>query len=346
MIGDTPVFNNVTDVGTFSGGGANGIWSWSVAMELKSRGYEMEMVGGSSTGCIVAFLYAKEFYEEADKLYRLTYEQGSRNIFEPGIAAIKKGKIDINWLKAIPAVFRIKKVKSLMTNKGLYETFLKLEKMKPGFAKPMFFNTTSLAAGKGYQHSSEDFKGNPEALAMALTASTSMPGILPWWDVNGFKTLVDGGTTDGLPFSQMFARMEPGRDYQFWNIMCNPIDLLPANELTNAAQILGRSAIVMLNKSMVSELNRTNDKNNVAKVIWPATEEIDKIALELQGEERGKLLAISDTLRKFLGYRYMPIHNLIYSGNRGVFEFTMESYEDQIQTAKRDVEAFLKANQL
>jgi predicted acylesterase/phospholipase RssA len=326
----------ITDIGTFSGGGANGIWSWTVAMELMNTGYGMEMVGGSSTGCIVAFLYAKGFFEEADQLYRKTYEEGSRNIFEPGIASIKKGKIDINWLKAIPNVFRIRKVKSLMTQNGLYETFMMLQKKKPGWDMDMFFNTTSLATGLGTQHSVRDYEGRDEELCRALTASTAMPVFLPWWDLEGYKTSMDGGITDGLPFRQMFARMIYGQAYRFWNTMCNPIDMLPANELQNIAQIGGRTLSVMMNKCLTSELGRTQDKNDVAKIIWPITEKLDAMGLT----------NIADELRGSLGYKYMPIHNIIYTGSRGTFEFTMDSYYEQIETAKKDVKNYLANNKL
>lgn len=332
MLADTLIqHEDVIDVCTNSGGGANGIWSWTVNNELEDAGYEMEWYGGSSTGALVSFLRAKGLREEGDKLYRLTYEQNAKNIFEPGIAAIKGSKLDINWLKAIPAIFRLRKVKSLMTNKGLYDTLLALQKAKPEFTKPMFFNTTDLTSGRAVQHSSEDFKGRDEALCMAITASTSMPGIMPWWEFDDYKAAVDGGTVRGLPIDQMFERMERGKAYRFWNIMCNPIDMMPAIELKNAAQIIGRSAGVMLNSNLVSALKRTQDKNEVSKVIWPISDKLEAMGL----------LDLATELRDKLGYKNMPINNLIYSGSRGVFDFTMESYYEQIETGKKDVKNYL-----
>jgi len=321
----------ITDISVASGGGALGIWSWRTAMGLHNSGYQFEMIGGSSTGCIVAFLYAKGFFEEAEKLYKLTYDEESRNIFEPGIAKVKKGKLEIAWIKAIANVFRIKHIESLMTNNGLYDTFMILQKKKASFDIPMFFNTTSLITGEGVQHSSEDFIRKPTDLCAALTASTSMPGILPMWDYASFKSMSDGGLVSPLPLGHMFARMDPNKPYRFWNIMCNPIDILPKEDLDNVAKVAGRAVNIMLNKILRETIGRTEDRNHASKTIWPIAEELDTLGLT----------EIADKLRAALGYKYMPIHNIIYSGTRGVFEFTKESYEEQILTARNDVDKYL-----
>jgi predicted acylesterase/phospholipase RssA len=335
MLADVPVpHEDIIDVGTISGGGADGAWAWTATNELADSGYPFEMVGGSSTGCLVAFLIYKGYREEGDRLYKLTYEEGARNIFEPGIGQIKNGKFDVRWLQLVPKVFGLRKVKSLMTQDGLYETLLKLEKRKPGgVLDDMFWNTTSLATAIGTQHAASQYKGKPEEMCRALTASTAMPVILPWWDLEGFKTSMDGGITDGLPFGQMFDRMQPSKAYRFWNIMCNPMDMVPMEDLQNIFQIAGRTLDIVLNAAMVAKLKRTQDKNDVAKVIWPIADEIEAAGLP----------DIANRLRAQLGYKYMPIHNIINPSGRGVVDFTVEAYNEHVSTAKKQVAAYISA---
>jgi len=333
---------SVINVGTISGGGAIGIWAWDTAMNIQRAGYKFEMIGGSSTGALVAYLISKGFFEEAELLYRLTYEQGSRNIFEPGLAKISDGKLTVSWMKILANVFKLKNVPSLMTNKGLYNILFELQKKKPGFDIPMFFNTVSLQSGKSKQHSSEDFKGRPADLCAAITASTSMPGIMPAQNFGEYKIVVDGGVTNGLPFKEMFQRMEPGKSYRFWNIMCNPIELLPMDELVNAAQIIGRTVTVMLNEILKGDLELTEDRNKTAKIIWPISEELDRLADAGMADEDAKAVrAIANRLRSALGYRNVPIHNINYSGGRGIMEFTMASYNEQRDTSRNDVLKYL-----
>lgn len=344
---------DVINVGTVSGGGAIGIWAWRSVMGLHNSGYPLKMIGGSSTGCIVAYLYAKGFFDEAEALYKPTYFNNARNIFEPGIAKIEDGKIKFDFWQAFLKVFKIKNVKSLMTNKGLYDTFLALEKKKPQWGDTdMFFNTTSLQTGINTQHVAKAYIGRSEELCKLLVASTSMPGILPWWDTSEYKVSMDGGITEGLPFRPMFMRMDPTRDYRFFNVMCNPIDLLPADQLTNGAQILARTVSVMLNQILKGNLDRTEDKNSVAKIIWPVSDSLEKLLPIFEDLKSMGLTGYSDTLhtevstaisvlRQALGYRNMPIFNMIYSGNRNVFEFTPEAYNEMQITAENDIKSIL-----
>lgn len=325
--------HDIVDVFSCSGGGARGIYSFTAANELADRGFDPEWLNGSSTGAITSFLLAKGLREEGERLYKLTYESGSKNIFESDMAQVKDGKMKLAFWGSVSKIFKLKKMKSLMTNRGLYETFLALDKMKPGFEKQMFFNTAILQTGEAKQHSVLDFKTS-EDLCMALTASTSMPVILPWWNYDGYLFSMDGGTLSPLPVDQTFARMERGKDYRFWNIMCNPEEVVPADNLVNFFQIGGRALDLMLNRILKLQKGRTQDKNYVSKTIWPIAEEL----------ERRGIQDIADLLREALGFRNMPIHDLVYPGKRGVFEFTMESYYEQIEDGKRVVREYFEAN--
>lgn len=330
------------NIGTASGGGAIGAYAYRTIMGLHNSGFPFEMGGGSSTGTIAFYMYCKQFFDEGAKLYPDTYDQFARNIFEPGLAKLDQGKIKINWFKALPKVFNIKSVHSLMTNKGLYEIFLALEKKQPNTPVPMFFNTVSLKTGKGSQHALSDFP-TPELRAAALTTSCSIPGIFPLRSFGEFELCGDGGITDGLPFRQMFMRMQPGKDYQFFNIMCNPLELMPADQLTNIAQIIGRTVSIMLLEILKGDLERTVDRNEIAKIIWPITDRLEKLIPVIEALEDGLAADVLHTelteairiLRETLGYRHMPIHNLVYPDHRGVFEFTPESYHEQIASADK-----------
>lgn len=341
-------------IGTASGGGAIGGFAFRTIMGLHNSGFEMIMGGGASTGTIAMYLYLNEFFEEGATLYPKTYDEFGRNIFEPGIAKLDSGKIKIAWGEALKRLFNIKSIQSLMTNKGLYETFLALEKKRGDRrVKPMFFNTVSLRKGTGEQH---DLFTLPTAedRAAALTASCSIPGMFPLKKFAGFDFMGDGGITDGLPFAQMFARMKPGQDYEFFNIMCNPLQLLEKADLQNIAQIIGRTVSILLLEILKGDLQNTEFRNNIAKIIWPLTDRLEKLLthVKLISADSEQELAVRDMiykeiedsiriLRETLGYKYMPIHNLIYPGNRGTFEFTPESYDEQIRDADRLVAEFV-----
>lgn len=348
----------VNYIGTASGGGAIGGFAFRTIMGLHNSGCEMVMGGGASTGTIAMYLYLNEFFEEGATLYPETYDKFGRNIFEPGIAKLDSGKIKIAWGEALKKLFKIKSIQSLMTNEGLYKTFLALEKKRGDRrTKPMFFNTVSLRTGNGTQH---DLFSLPTAedRAAALTASCSIPGMFPLKKFAGFEFVGDGGITDGLPFAQMFARMQPGESYEFFNIMCNPLQLLEKADLQNIAQIIGRTVSIMLLEILKGDLENTQFRNNIAQIIWPVTDRLEKLiqhAATIKGATKEdndlrdmlhtELMDCVTILRGALGYRYMPIHNLIYPGNRGTFEFTPESYAEQIRDADKLVADFISARQ-
>ena len=309
--------DNVENLFILSGGGARFGWQFHALNLIAKAGFTPSMIGCTSTGTIGSFMWSKGLIQEAYDLCKDVYKNDASLITKPGIAKIKNGKLQINWLTALTQLtFKRKKIKSLMDNSPLAETLTKLSKLKPGFTTQFFFNAVSLETGRLIEYSSDEFDSEEE-LIKGLVASTSIPGIWPLISTIKSKTrsakfLGDGGIVEGSPLSAMFDRMQPGKNYRIIVLNCNKIELAVTEDLNVITEIIGRTANIALNEILRTDLEMTLYRNKMA-------------------------LKYGETI----GQKYIPIHIIEYSGNRGVFEFTEESLKDQLETAQKDVSKFL-----
>jgi len=329
MAPDDITLNHVIDVAVGSGGGANGFWQWRTLQALVKSGYKPQIVAGTSTGCLTMFLYAKGLHDEAEELYHEVYFDNARLISKPGIAKIKNGKLDVNWFKLALNLPRAGRITSLMDNTPLYEVILSLCKKKPSWECDFLFNYVDMKTGLVVNNSATDFGTNFEALASAITSSTTMPGI---WPLN--KERGDGGMRDGVPTDLMWSKLDPTKDYRLWELRCNKYDPAPAEDLDNIFKIAGRTLQILLNEVLRGDIARTQDRNATMIKLWPIIEEL----------RAADLHHFADKLMEVFVYRVIPIHTITYSGNRGVFEFTREAYDEMALTADSDVSAYIKSN--
>lgn len=312
--------DNVENLYILSGGGARFGWQFHTLNLLSQAGYKPSMIGCTSTGTIGSFMWSKGLIQEAYDLCKDVYKNNASLITKPGIAKIKNGKLQINWLTALTQfTFNRKKIVSLMDNSPLTETLTKLSRKKPGFTIPFFFNTVSLETGKLIEYSSTEFDSEEE-LIKGLVASTSIPGVWPLIKsirstTRSNKFLGDGGIVEGSPLGAMFDRMQPNKNYRIIVLNCNKVELTSTEDLNVITEIIGRTASIALNEILRNDLDMTLYRNKMA-------------------------LKYGETI----GQKYIPIHIVEYSGIRGVFEFTEDSLNEQLITAKEDVSKFLAQN--
>lgn len=328
--------DEIIDVAICSGGGANGYWQWRTLMELHEAGYRPKMITGTSTGCLTAFLYAKGLFTEGELLYKETYSNDAKNISKSGIAEIKNGKIKVHWFKLIPKIFRANRISSLMDNEPLYDILLKLDKQYPGFHIPFGFHYASLQTGKSIASFADEFD-TPEERCKAIVASTTMPIIWKLKDAvrslsASYRSLGDGGILDGLPLNIMIDKMIPGKKYRAWSLECNKIDLVEDNDLNNIFKIAGRLIQMFLNEIFKGDLQRTLDRNKIAIKTDPLIDE-----LYSKGETE-----LADRFSAAIGFRYIPVHRLTYPGDRGVFDFTLDAFNEHAKLAKDTVREYLQ----
>ncbi|MCE6992115.1 patatin-like phospholipase family protein [Dyadobacter sp. CY323] len=309
--------NDVETVIICSGGGALGLWQWTVLMELAKR-FKISMICGCSAGSLNAFAFAKGLYMETTNLYNQVFQSNAKEIFSEGILRLKNGNLDVNWFKAIPtALFKSKSIKGLMGNGPLLETLKELNKMKPGFAYGVDFgfNATDMKTGKVIDFWPEDFEDD-DNLMKGVTASATIPVLLPL--VHGVKSkkgtfdhLGDGGVAEGTPMAMMFRRMKPGRKYRVISINCNTKDMVEADQLDNIFQIAQRTMAIMMNQVYQGDLDVTMLKNEILK------------------DNPGKD-----------GMIFAPVHIIECSDPHGSLNFTQQSYISMIDSARRDVQKF------
>jgi len=124
--------------------------------------------------------------------------------------------------------------------------------------------------------------------------------------------MYDGGVREGTGLAKLFDEMDPAYDYRIFVLSCNRKGMVETEKLDNLAEIGARTIQIMMDEALINDLDLTLYKN--------------KIALEY-GEK--------------IGRKYVPIYNIEYSGNRSVMDFTEESFNEQILTARQDFERFL-----
>lgn len=307
---------NRIKVAVCSGGGANGFWEWCFLNFLRLHGITFEMICGTSTGTLVAYLYSKGLYALGDMLFEKTYHSNASNIFAPGICKLKNGKLVFNF-KSIFQIGRQFKAPYLLDNKPLYDLLLSIEKEHPEYKIPFFWNTVSMQTGKVIRSTVSDFD-TPEDRIKSIVASTAIPGVFPLQDmiksIFGFQRHVgDGGMRDGLPINQMVDMMDPEKDYEMTVLSINKVEMASTDSLAGFFQRIGRALFIMFNEILDGDLERTRDRNKVAR---------------LYGEKPG--------------YKNIPLKHVEYDGSRGVFEFTPEAYEDHIAVAGKGVLSYME----
>lgn len=160
----------------FSGGGARGFAHVGVLEAIEAAGVEIDAIGGTSMGAIVAAGHAAGW--------------SAREVRERMHAAFVARNPFTDVTLPLIAMFRGAKVERLL-DQAFGATRIE------DLALPFFCVTSDLTAGRDVAH-----RSGP--LARALRASVSLPGLLPPVAF-GDSIHVDGGVTNNLPVEHMLA---------------------------------------------------------------------------------------------------------------------------------------------
>lgn len=325
-----------------SGGGAVFGYSYGVLCGLADRGINPAMLGTTSTGTVGAFLFSKGLIQQGHDLCDLAYAQNARQITKPGIASIKNGRLKINWLKALSQLtFNRNKIVSLMDNQPLIDTLTELDRQTPGFPIQIFYNEVDMITGKLVEHSTADTLPSGTDRIRSMVASTSIPVVWPLID----GRFGDAGIREGTPLSAMFDRKKPGKKYRIIVISCNQQNLVDCTDLSRIDKIAARTVAISLNETLVNDLGRTQDRNEVAKAVALHRQRIDavidKFYVNTISPVRDALTLLSQQLWEDLPYTHAPIYILEYDGPSTTFSFTPQDLKEQRARAKAHVEKFV-----
>ncbi|KQS33983.1 patatin-like phospholipase family protein [Dyadobacter sp. Leaf189] len=315
-----------------SGGGARGIWQWTVLMELAKR-FKISMVCGTSAGTLNAYAFSKGLFDYTSHLYAEVYSQNAVQITKPGLAKLENGRLrpDVDTIKKVLLkginVFDLPKLlfksgqkkvldqllqnflgaPALMDNAPLFETVGKLQKLNPGFDIPCLINVVDMKTGQPLSVDVAEFAGDLEKERRYVVASTTIP--ILWPLVLGH--LGDGGMREGTPVNAIWTRLDPNKKYRIIAVMCSKETMQDSADLSNPLKIGGQAFSIMMNEAVLNDLARLEDRNEEARKY---------------GEAPGR--------------RLVPLEKIIYSGYRDPLDFSHESYVEQIGDGFKDVGKF------
>lgn len=333
MIDLLKVDDDVETVVVCSGGGARGLWQWTLLLLLAKR-FKISMICGCSAGTLNSYGFAKGLHEYVTNLYKEVFSMNAVQITSPGLAKLENGRFRPNVKKikeillkgvsvlSLPSLLFEKGQEkfldkilnnflgapALMDNAPLYQTVRKLHELNPGFDIPVFWNETDMKTGKGIQREPADFKGDIEAEVKSVVASTTIP--ILWPLVSG--RYADGGLRDGTPLKQIFDKLDPNKKYRIIVLLASKEEMQDATDLSNPLKVAGQIASIMMNESTLNDLARVEDRNEEARKY---------------GEAPGR--------------RLVPVYKLVYGGFRDPLDFSPESYVDQIYSAHESDHQFL-----
>lgn len=332
--------DDVLNLYVLSGGGAVFAYQFETLCGLADAGFKPHIIGSVSTGTIGAFMFSKGLIEEARDLCDDVYGADARVITKPGIAAIKDGKLKINWLKALTQLaFNKNKVVSLMSNQPLIDLLTEIDKEHPGFPIEIAYNYVDMITGRLVEQSTAN-NAHSVAYIKQMVASTSIPVVWPL--VEG--RLGDAGIREGTPLSAMFNRMIPndGKKYRIIVISCNSENMTDFDDLGRIDRILARTVGISLNETFVNDLTGTRDRNRVAEAVARHREKLENLSFGLPATMRTKLKELSDELYEELPFVNAPIHYFEYGGTSTTFSFTWDALKEQREHARINLPHYIE----
>jgi len=322
----------------FSGGGAGGVGQWEHYKHWCRLGFKGSQFGGTSAGCLNALFAARGLHELADTYYAKTYDGTAATVFGSELMQIRDGRLKLDpaalkdtILKGIniwdaPKLFskrgqkaltqqlfsNVLGIQSLLNNKPLLAAVKEVLSTTAPQYLPFRFNVVNMITGLVERHEASDFQ-DIDMLALAIVASTTIPVVLPLvpgynTKQGSFKQLGDGGLRDGSPVGQMLKSLDPTKRQRITVFNINRREISTAKELGSMITVAGRTLQILLNEVLIGDLENVLERNKIAR---------------MYGEQEG--------------YRHVPIRIIEASHNRSVFDFTRESYDEQVLTAPGDV---------
>ena len=188
-----------------AGGGIKGAAHIGVIKALEEQNIEFDSVAGTSSGSIVATLYACGY--SADEIYKLFQKYSSKmkkidlkNILKIIYGVIFKGKLIINGLNSGEIIENI--VNKACEYKGIYN----INQMKKKLLIPTIDSETGKvyvfnSCGINYENKQEKYISDI-SIGKAVRASSSYPLVFSPCKING-KDFLDGGIKENIPWKEL-----------------------------------------------------------------------------------------------------------------------------------------------
>lgn len=190
----------------FSGGGIKGVAHIGVLKAFEEKGVEFDYISGTSSGSIIATLYAVGY--SADEIYdifkkyakKIKYIE-AKNVIKLGIGLIAKRKIEIKGLNSGEIIEKL--INKECVRKGI----ININQIK----KQLIIPSVSLQDGSIYMFCSKSNRStysdkihyiNDEEIGKIVRASCSYPGIFEPC-CYGKKCLLDGGIRENIPWREL-----------------------------------------------------------------------------------------------------------------------------------------------
>lgn len=221
-----------------AGGGVKGAAHIGVLKALEEKNIDINYIGGTSSGSIVAALYASGF--SADEIYDIFKKYCNKikyvdffNIIKLIIGLIFTGKIKIDGLNSGKAIEKL--IKKECNKKGIY-TITDIHKQLVIPSVDMFTGKVLCftSSQKRKEYSDNICYLKDIEIGRAVRASCSYPGIFSPCLYKNFK-LIDGGIRENVPWKEL---KEIGAENIISIVFENDVD---SNCCNNITDVIGRS---------------------------------------------------------------------------------------------------------
>ena len=235
-----------------SGGGIRGAVHIGVLKALEEKNIKIDIIGGTSSGSLVASLYAMGYSPMHIYHLFIRYGKAISNINKITILNEVGGYI-VNRKFKISGINDGKILEDMYNNLAKKKNVYKIEDIKMPIAIP----TVDLKNGKEYiftnkkQENSEYQKYIMDAsIGTAVRASSSFPAVFCPYEYKN-HIFLDGGTTDNIPVNEVFNL---GAD-KVITVNFEPIRI---NSKSNVMDIVMRTIDIMGNKIIEKELEKSD----------------------------------------------------------------------------------------
>ncbi len=222
------------------GGGARGLAHVGVIKALEERGWQPDLITGTSMGAIIGALYAQT--ADAAKVEHIMAKVIASDAFKDfGLSHVvsnaqRGSRAESDWSTHIR---RLHTIAHLSHSQSIFKDNSLLEMMRKTFGNITFDDLKiPFVAVATDLHSGEDIELRSGDIAKAVTASSSIPGVfspVPW----GNMLLVDGCVTKNIPIPEE-------AETKGWEVLAVsvPRTLHNAGPFYHAVDILARAEMI------------------------------------------------------------------------------------------------------
>ena len=232
-----------------SGGGIRGAVHIGVLKALEENNIKVDIIGGTSSGSLVAALYAMGY--SPIHIYQL-FKRYGKTITSMGAGSIINGVggYIVNKKFNISGISEGKDIEELYNEFAYKKKIYKMSDMK----MPIVIPTIDIKSGKEYVFTSKRTKDskyiNDISVGGAVRASSSFPAVFCPYEYKNYLFL-DGGTLDNIPVKEVF---KCGAD-KVISVKFQPINI---DKESNVMDIVFKTIDIMGNKIIEKDVDKSD----------------------------------------------------------------------------------------